>query len=454
MENIKKHLFGLTFCLIIFCGLTLPGGGYGQGRCLIVSDIHFNPFFTNDGKYNLDRSLIEKLSKADVSAWKGILDKCASKAIDASLLGKKTDNWGQDSNYGILLSALNNMSSHFDSQHPPAFIVIAGDFIWHDDPCCNYKLKAKSIQFIASLFQEKFPNVPIIPTLGNNDSDKGDYIKQGNTFLGAFAKAWRLKENLMVDTDEFKKNNGYYRARVAKYPALNFIVLNSTLVGNSWIEEAKYTNEAEKLLLDMSKDLREAKEKKVWLISHIPPGTNAYGKGSEFWREDYSAKFIDTIVKYCSENEKSDSSVIQFMIASHTHLNDFKVIYKKANNRYEPVSYVRIVPSIGMDHHNNPSFEIAVFDERTLKVTNETTWYLDLTKIEKPVMGESVKWLDTLSLNNYLDSKTINCNTLNTYINKMAKSVDAMKEYVFFNGVGKDGGFSDKFLNAMKLKQK
>ncbi|MDB5135460.1 MAG: Calcineurin-like phosphoesterase [Mucilaginibacter sp.] len=366
MVHSKKYLF----CVIIsalFLSLVFAGHCYAQsGQCLIVSDLHFNPFF--DGKHNIDTNLRNELTTSDTLEWERLLgDHIAANPLDSN-------SRGYDSNFYLLRSAIDAMGAKVPH---PAFIVIAGDFIWHawyrkersndtvlfdkNIPGQEQTLKTKSIQFIAYLFHKKFPGVPVIPALGNNDSDNGDYTVGSTGFLNSFATAWKLNKpgEITADLSRFD-TAGYYTAARGN---LKFVVLNSTLVKRGAVQfHSRGINMMQWLGTELSGS------KNVWIISHIPPGKNGFD-GGDMWDTSNGNPlnmFIDSITKH--------PDVVKLIIASHTHFNDFKVITTKNNT---PVTYMRIVPSIGMDHRNNPSFEVADFDNAG-RIAEETTFYLNI----------------------------------------------------------------------------
>jgi hypothetical protein len=140
------------------------------------------------------------------------------------------------------------------------------------------------------------------------------------------------------------------------------------------------------------------KSKNVWVVFHIPSGKNAFdAHNADNWGPGYSSRFYDLIIKNYPK--------VRFIVASHTHFNEYKVICDAAGL---PVAYIHLVPSIGMDHGNDPSYEIAAFDS-SYKVKDETNYFLDL--------NDSLKWkplpkpggFDTstpLSILNYLNKYT------------------------------------------------
>jgi len=366
----KKHFSSLVLNLLTILSIAFSSVCYSQTvkkedaikQCLVVSDIHFSPLYGTPK----DTALRRKLETGGFEVWKKTFESSDRQmAVNANLLY-------QDANYGVLKSALANMKKRLPH---PAFIIIAGDFIWHGATPADSVLKRKTIQFIARLFKENFPDVTIAPAMGNNDTYGADYALQNSKFLNDFADAW--SPNLPKAAADSLKANGYYAVKTGN---LKLMVINSALVGYG----SNYPQAGNQFNW-LQRNLSAAANKNMWIIMHIPPGTNAFN-GSNFWNVDYTQTFVNTVVKY--------SPKVKFIIASHTHFNDFKVFYNSAN---EPVSFLRIVPSICSNHGNNPSFEVAEFNSATGHVIKETNYYLNLVAIPKENAPIQFDWDETLS---------------------------------------------------------
>jgi sphingomyelin phosphodiesterase acid-like 3 len=410
MKSIKKYFFGLALCLAIFSATVLSFAFSAKTtnkaaltqKCLIVSDIHFDPMYGST-----DTSLKGKLTASPVEEWKKYFEGSpAQMALDASLLGK-------DANYAVLQSAIANMKKRLPH---PAFIIIAGDFIWHNATIGDSTLKKKSVQFIARMFKESFPGVPVIPALGNNDTYGNNYTMQDPRFLKDFAAAWQ--PNLPKRSADSLRVNGYYTCQTGN---LKLVVINSSLVSlkNNYPQAAN-------MLAWLKGNLAAAQGENVWIVSHIPPGTNGYDN-SNFWKPQYTGAFVNSVVKYAPQ--------VKFMIASHTHFNEFKVVYNVSG---DAVSYMRIVPSICSNHGNNPSFEIAEYDYKTGKVINETNHYLNLAAIPKGKGAIDVIWTDKLDVTSSLKLKEINAANFSSVISniKNHNTDETFKGYVNFYNVG------------------
>jgi len=403
----------------------MPLGGKGQkivtlkhtARCLIVSDIHFNPFY--------DTSLVARLKIAPYDKWGGIF-KSSKVTYDFATM------YGHDSNYGLLMSAMKSMKMQFDEKHPPAFIILAGDFIWHgsaEPPAVaslpdsvKYLLKTNAIKYMAALFRANFPHTHVIPALGNNDTDMGNYHKQSPAFLNSFAGAWEKDSPDRYGNS--LRSEGYYSYHPATAPNLKCIVINSSLVGfNPYLVQPFPDADALKMFAWLGSELHSARKNHndVWIISHIPPGKNVHDS-NEMWRNDYSQMFVDSVAKYARTGNKI---TIRAIIASHIHRNDFRVIANAAG----PVAYIRTVPSVSPVYGNNPSYEIAEFDKSTNTLVNETTYYFNLPK-------SANQWSNTFDMRKHLGLPAINPHAIAGFINKFKADTTGLGAYINFFNVG------------------
>src|SRR5436190_2164900 len=106
--NTPKILIAVCFSLLTIYGTTQPG----NGAFLNLSDIHFNPYY--------DTTLTKKLMAADAAQWQSIFETSSIKTFST---------YGQDCNYPLLLSLMNNMQS---VSAKPDYIIITGDFLCHN----------------------------------------------------------------------------------------------------------------------------------------------------------------------------------------------------------------------------------------------------------------------------------------------------------------------------------
>jgi sphingomyelin phosphodiesterase acid-like 3 len=125
-----------------------------------------------------DPKLVDRLSSAEPKEWPGIFE---------SSDNNTPARYGADSNWALLHSALRQTKQTLPN---PAFVVLPGDFLAHnfrrefdtaaaDHSDAAYRLVVReTIQFLALQLEQTFPDTPILPALGNNDSYCGNYQLQ------------------------------------------------------------------------------------------------------------------------------------------------------------------------------------------------------------------------------------------------------------------------------------
>jgi hypothetical protein len=158
--------------LLVFC---TSGRGADTERAwstqfLMMSDLHFDPM--------ADPKLVDRLCAVEPEEWPGILESSDKKA---------PARYGADSNWVLLHSTLQQTKQILPN---PAFVVMPGDLLGHnfrrefdtaaaDHSDAAYRLFVrKTMQFLASQLEQTFPDTPILPALGNDDSCCGNYQLQ------------------------------------------------------------------------------------------------------------------------------------------------------------------------------------------------------------------------------------------------------------------------------------
>ena len=334
-------------------------------KFLSVSDIHFNPF--------ADPAIVTKLEAADVSQWDAIL---ASSTITAF------STYGSDLNDPLFQSALGEMQKQIPS---PAFVLISGDFLAHDfdknyqqyatdkSPAAYTAFVTKTIAYVAAAFRKAYPHARIYPTLGNNDSDCGDYAVAPN---GAFLENFRDLWSPIVRSRSFDRRfatGGYYHADVPTLDNVRIIALNtnffSTNYKNPCGKPGPDPGVRELEWLDAELGLAQSLGKRVWLLFHIPPGIDVYDtveyggacptvKSGTFWKDEYTQKYLGITAAH--------RRTIAGSFAGHTHQDEFRIVTG---------DFIHITPSVTPIFGNNPAFEI-VDAARNGRIAGYTAWNL------------------------------------------------------------------------------
>jgi hypothetical protein len=125
-----------------------------NGQFLIVSDIHFNPFF--------DPSLVANLASAPSNRWEPILNRSRVTSYSP---------YGQDTNWPLLQSALDAVRT---TEPHPALLMITGDLLSHGfprayagathdtDPVHYRAFVLKTVTFLAWELRRRFPKTNVV----------------------------------------------------------------------------------------------------------------------------------------------------------------------------------------------------------------------------------------------------------------------------------------------------
>ena len=316
-------------------------------KFLSVSDIHFDPFS--------DPTLIAKLEAAPAADWEAIL--ASSTVVSFS-------TYGSDINDVLLRSAIAEMKKRIPS---PAFVLVSGDFLAHKfqqtyqryatgkSQTAYTAFVTKTIAYVTAVLRKAYPDAPIYPVLGNNDSDCGDYaVAPDSVFLANVRDVWKP----LVRSRSFDRRfptGGYYHADVRTLKNVRVIGLNTNFFSTN------YTNPCGKpgpdpglrqlAWLEGELDLARVEGKRVWLLFHIPPGIDVFDsedggtcpdlKSQTFWKDEYEQKYL----KITGAHRQT----ILGSFAGHTHQDEFRL----ASGRF-----IHITPSVTPVFGNNPAFEI------------------------------------------------------------------------------------------------
>ncbi len=394
------HLARVTRCiwkLLLLLFLLTPAGAFSQVHVtslsppkgeieadsvttLLVSDIHFDPFF--------DPAKFSRLVSAPVTQWKSILVAPASadQADRFAELQRRCYARGVDTPYALLQSSLQAMRMQ---QSRVKFMVISGDLLAHSFDC-KYKALVsrppvgsyqefvlKTMSFIVQELQDSSGGIPLYLALGNNDSDCGDYQMDANSaYLAGAARI--LTATLPVAQREQAALSfaagGYYTTQLsASMHNTRLIVLNDVFMSakyRSCSGKADATAAANEItwLQSQLSAARKAREK-IWVMGHIPPGVDPFStvlKLKDVCGTDAPVMFLssdklaDTLLQY--------ADIITLGIFGHSHMDEVRYLHRPADPAATiPMGgiAVKILPSISPVDGNTPSFTVAQVNPST-----------------------------------------------------------------------------------------
>jgi hypothetical protein len=373
-------------CLLIcLCTIaTGPPGTTGKpspaqadsGQFLVISDIHFNTFF--------DGSLFPELAARPSREWPEILRRSRPAGVSPR---------GSDSNYALLVSSLDDAKARAPD---PDFILYPGDFLAHEwqkkydalatrshtaDPAPYRAFTRKTLELIARELQSRWPETPILPTLGNDDSLCGDYmITPDGPFLEMFRDVWEPLIGTDADQQSFRATFGQTGAYTLPLTRMNnhrLLVVNSVFFSTSYDNACGTGGQTPALnqlrWLDEAVARADLQGEKVWLLMHIPPGINSFntaesvkdgGPAVTFWQDALTSGFLNLLERH--------ADTIEACFVGHTHMDDFRAIGILGR----PTLFAKIAPAISPIYGNNPGYQVFQYDRRAGTVHNYQTYFL------------------------------------------------------------------------------
>jgi sphingomyelin phosphodiesterase acid-like 3 len=356
-------------------------------QALMISDLHFDPFY--------DPAKVSQLAAAPVSGWETILagPDSPAQAKDYAALLKTCKAKGPDTSYPLLVSALSAIRKDAGDVR---FITVSGDLMAHDFSCRFTNtlpqgtkaqfdaLAEKTIEFQAREIEKTLPHATLYLSLGNNDSNCGDYkLDTGTPFLAAMEKVvgHGIGAGWGAAASASFTNGGYYSVTMAApMQRTRLIVVNDIFLGKTYTTCGGKADtapaEAQMKWLQQQLDAARQLHQRVWVMGHIPPGINPYstlkhgpdafcaasvkpGSGPSMFMANESLG--DTLAK--------NADVIKLAIFAHTHMDELRLLGPEGAG-----VAVKLVPSISPVDGNLPSFTVAQVDPVSATLTDYTVF--------------------------------------------------------------------------------
>jgi hypothetical protein len=353
-------------------------------RFLMMSDLHFDPM--------ADPKLVDRLSAAGPEEWEAIFETSDSKTAA---------RYGADSNWPLLHSALRQTKETLPN---PGFVILPGDFLAHsfrrqfdaatvDHSDAAYRtLVRKTMQYLALQLEQTFPDTPILPALGNDDSYCGNYqLQPQGPFLADTLPIIRGMVGAMGSLS-FEQNWISYGNYSVTVHGLRLIFPNTVFLSANYRNACGSADDADPgsaTLAWLETELSSAQQnqQQVWLVYHIPPGVDGFAtlrRGScpdgivPMWKQAYAEPFYALMRRY------SDNVVASF--AGHIHMDDFRLL--GGNDGY--YGFVLVTPALSPIYGQNPAFR-TVLSDASGGILDQTTYEL-ANLLEAAERGASPVW--------------------------------------------------------------
>ncbi|XP_064626267.1 acid sphingomyelinase-like phosphodiesterase 3b [Lineus longissimus] len=265
----------------------------------------------------------------------------------------------------------------------PDFVLWTGDTGPHSD--ASQKELNSLIKETTDLLNKTFNGSYIIPVLGNHDVLPSNQMPAKNSkYYQGTLTDWGWENLLPADAQKTFVTGGYYSQMIT--PEFTLVVLNTNLnfmydkLTENMIDPAGMFDWLRALLEKQRSDNR-----KVMIISHVPPGAYEREANSFHLYPRYNREYLDVIEAY--------SAVIGSQIFAHEHKDTFRLFLDKKG---KPINVGLLAPSvnpwkntfIAPDPPNNPGVRLVTYDRDTGNILDIEQYYVDLKAANKARKAE------------------------------------------------------------------
>jgi hypothetical protein len=279
-----------------------------------------------------------------------------------------------DSPTSIVASAFKFMSRLTPT---PDFVVWTGDSARHDhDPSLPTSMNEVlgEIGQVTQWMAQAFPNIPVVPSIGNNDVYPHDSIDQGpNEILDNLTATWaRWLTKKSITT---MLSGGYFATEVID--GLQVISLNTLYWAKmddavDACKDSKSPGALQFAWLNEMLSLFRAQKQKIYLTGHVPPH-KFYHASCQSMYENMAANYSDIIVAH---------------LFGHRHSDDFFILSNNA-------AAINVAPSVLPQF--NPAVRVFIYDPDTKNILNYIQYYASLDLANSQGVVQWVKEYDPLS---------------------------------------------------------
>lgn len=375
-----------------------PTAPAGTLPVVMLSDLHFDPFY--------DPAKVARLRAASDSEWPKILAEPDSEGREAAYQKLKSACGlrGNDSSWPLVQSAL---KAEHASTPQPAFVLNSGDLMAHEFDCRFRRMApdataedlsnfaAKAANTVIAAMRTEFPNTPVYPALGNNDSGCGDYHESPDS---SFLHAILAGMSPVAVTAEDVAHSGSYSAAMPQG-----IAHGRLLVVQDVFQAASYKGcdgkqnpaavQAELTWLRTQLEQARQKHEQVWVVAHIPPAIDIYNTIAK--KRDVCSK--DEPVMFLGSNKlaallEEYAPEIRLAVFAHTHMDEMHVL---TSGKAGETVVAKWIPSVSPINGNYPAFTVGYIDEKTAELKDYAVFASDSTTGVGAHWGEEYRFQAT-----------------------------------------------------------
>jgi sphingomyelin phosphodiesterase acid-like 3 len=393
--------------LLLVLGCSLVSADSHKGYFWILNDLHYDPTYPDEAKSS-----------------------CNEVVNPAGEFG----DFMCDPPWSLMKSAVTAIKNHGES---PDFIVWLGDYIPHlaDKSLLTEEFKLEIITNLTQLLSTTFPDIQILPVLGNHDYHPTNMLPGGPSPLyDKLAEIWKpwlqdISSSSGDAYDTFKTKGGFYRKSVGE--STHAFVLNTNLYNReNTVANSQDDPGSQYVWLRAELDKVRSAGQKAHIFMHIPVGTDEqYGKLD--YTDKHNTKVHSVLRDY--------SDVIGSVHAGHSHMDTFKIIYKDGN----PVATLFKSPSVTpwrdnyydgkFGYAHNPAIRKVTFDRGSSALMDYMQYSLDLEAANKE--GGADDWARLYSFTEVYGVEDMSPQSVQKVYKNLGSSSSSFQKYYDFNTV-------------------
>jgi sphingomyelin phosphodiesterase acid-like 3 len=377
-----------------------------MGTFLWLSDIHLDPYYGNPSAVAVSTNQSSSSSSTVVCTQNSSIDQYPYGYVgcDAPI-----------TLVNALLQHLTKKQQQQQQQMNITFVLVTGDFSRHATDLLKDGISATTtiLSTISQALKDAFPNIPIIPCLGNNDVYP-DYtldLKNNNNSHNRILNISMTGFQLLFQSTEERQTyltGGYYARNVSE--SLTILVLNTVMYSINHFPNQTYLDDPMGQFAWLQQQLQVATQagKFVYIVGHIPPTIGSY-RHAQLWHDQYLHRYFEILQCY------QDNVIIKGHLFGHLHSDEFRLLHlqtsppqkqQQQHHHHHSASLhdwtipLYIASSVTPVYGSNPSYRLVQYDTHNGQLLDYQTFYLDLKKLyhQEEATTTSTTAVDTTTL--------------------------------------------------------
>ncbi|CAJ1941325.1 unnamed protein product [Cylindrotheca closterium] len=296
------------------------------------------------------------------------------------------------------------------------FIIASGDFCRHGNEFVDNPLQSTQeiIETVIEMVQSRFPGVPILVTVGNNDLVPDYYIDveetDNNTMLELVTTAFN--DTFISEQEVSSFRNGAYFSRNIS-DTLTIISINTIIYSREHSPDQQNIEDpfGQFVWLKDQLEFAQTAGRRVWIVGHIAPTIGSYAHDN-LWHAPYMTRYYDIIKEYFP-------SVIGGQLFGHLHTDEFRLAHDVYSSDFDLFMLRKyplyIASSFTSIYGSNPSFRLVTYDVDRADLLDYDTYYFNVSNPTIPP-----DWIKSPSFRESFDVPDMSRESLRSIINRLA----------------------------------